>query len=250
MNLNNFYFNIKISPWPIIISINLINIIFNLILFLNFKFNLIIIIILLINFNTIILWINHIYLINFKINYYNNFIKLTKKIFLILFILSEIIFFLSFFYINFSIFYFNNVLFNFNNLNIFNLNFFIALINSLILINSSLTFIITLIYNLSYNLKIFKYINLTIILSLYFIIIQLFEYKILHFNINNSILISNFYILTSFHIFHVIIGSTIIFIIKFIKLYSLNNINLEFKITCIYWHFIDIIWIFIFLIFY
>lgn len=250
MNLNNFYFIIKFSPWPLIIITNIINFIFNLILFLNYKFNLIFIILIIIIINSLILWINHLYTINFKLNYYNTFIKLTKKIFLIIFILSEIIFFLSFFYINFSIYYFNNFILNFNNLKIFNLNFFIALINSLILINSSLTFILALINNLQFIFKNYFYLNLTIILRFYFIIIQLFEYKIIQFNISNSILFSNFFILTSFHIIHVIIGLMIINLFKIFKLKLINLINIEFKIICLYWHFIDLIWILIFLLLY
>lgn len=250
MNLNNIYFYLKISPWPIIMTLNLINFIFNIILFINYKFNLLIIIIIILIFNNLILWVKHLYIINFKINYYNYYIKITKKIFLIIFIFSELIFFISFFYINLSIYFFNNFIYNFNNLNLFNLNFFIALINSIILINSRLTFIFALILNNKFIKKTFSYLNLTIILRIYFIIIQLFEYKILQFNISNSILFSNFFLLTSFHIFHVIIGFTIIIILKLIKLFSLNLINLEFKLTCIYWHFIDLIWIFIFILFY
>lgn len=250
MNINNILFSLSISPWPLILTINLISSFFNLIFFLNIKFNIIFIFNIIININIILIWLINLFNNNNLIRYTNKYLKLTKISFLILFISSEIMFFLTFFYINFSFSIFNNFNINFNSINIFNLNLIIALINSIILITSRLTIILTTQFNLIFKKKINNYLNLTIILGLYFIIIQIFEYKILLFNISNSIIISNFFILTSFHIFHVIIGIIIIIIWKKIKNITINNLNLKIKIINIYWHFIDLIWIFIFILIY
>ncbi len=57
------------------------------------------------------------------------------------------------------------------------------------------------------------YLNFTIILDIYFILIQIIEYKFINFNISNTIYFSNFFLLIVFHINHVIIGIIILIII-------------------------------------
>lgn len=77
-----------------------------------------------------------------------------------------------------------------------------------------------------------KFIFYTILLRIYFLIIQIFEYKFIIFNISNSIVFSNFYILTLFHISHVIIGRLIIIIFSLIKIIFIYNYYIKIINTC------------------
>ncbi len=93
----------------------------------------------------------------------------------------------------------------------------------------------------------------TIIYAFYFLFMQYLEYVyFLNFNINDSVYGSIFYTLTGFHGFHVILG-TLSLIIAFVRQYNYHFLvenHLGFEITAWYWHFVDIIWILVYLIVY
>ncbi|WP_338521269.1 cytochrome c oxidase subunit 3 [Candidatus Legionella polyplacis] len=135
----------------------------------------------------------------------------------------------------------------------------IALINTIILSMSGIT-----IYLSEKNLKAKKilYFNIniliTILFGIIFIILQYIEYehayKKIYLTLNSGIYGSIFYILTGFHGIHVLIGIiilTIIFIynINTNKFFSKKNnySNLSLKLSSLYWHFVDIIWIILYI---
>jgi cytochrome c oxidase subunit 3 len=94
--------------------------------------------------------------------------------------------------------------------------------------------------------------ELTIILALFFTLFQLIEYFSAPFNLSDSVYGSTFYLATGFHGFHVIVG-TIFILVAFIRYYfdhfsAKNQIGLE--IAAWYWHFVDVIWLFLFLVVY
>ena len=92
----------------------------------------------------------------------------------------------------------------------------------------------------------------TIILALFFTALQYFEYKTADFSINDSVYGSVFYMTTGLHGSHVLIGS-IFLIVCLIRLINhhftkKHHLGLEFAIW--YWHFVDIVWIFVYLFIY
>lgn len=93
---------------------------------------------------------------------------------------------------------------------------------------------------------------LTILLGIFFIILQFLEYKDNLFQINDGIYGSLFYLLTGFHGIHVIIG-TIFLIVCLIRL-SLRHFtpanHFGFEAAIWYWHFVDVIWIILFFVVY
>lgn len=245
MNVNIFFYA-KNSPWPILLTLNSFNITSNLIFrWTNSTFDkLHLIIPLIITLITIIWTINNrnlnrnLGLLNFNSIY-------SLKWLILIFIISESFFFTTFFYINFSNKLFNNIQYNFKpTLHSFKLNVIISWLNLIILLTSRLTFIIAINELNKYSTKFIKIIISTITLRLYFISIQIFEYKFIQWNSTNSIYFSNFYLLTLFHIFHVILGTITITLFSFNK-FNLINSNHQIIITCWYWHFIDIIWLII-----
>jgi cytochrome c oxidase subunit 3 len=94
----------------------------------------------------------------------------------------------------------------------------------------------------NYNLS-KLYIIYTIILALLFVYMQYIEYKYSTFNIMDSIYGSIFYTLTGFHGLHVILGLLFI-LVALLRLnqYSISH-HMNFILSSIYFHFVDIVWL-------
>lgn len=243
------------SPWPLILSFNIINLLFINIIRLNSKFTLLN----LINLIVLILtsyqwWRDLVRERTFQGFHTLNIINIIKFR-IILFIISELFFFISFFwtFIHSSIspsieignYWPPKLIIIFN-------PYDIPILNSIILITSGIT--ITWRHNLIKNNKnkSLKLLNLTIILGIYFSILQYIEYYEAQFSFNDRIFGSIFFIATGFHGIHVIIG-TIFLIICSIRLYN-NQFSiihhLNFDLASWYWHFVDIIWLILYILIY
>jgi cytochrome c oxidase subunit 3 len=90
--------------------------------------------------------------------------------------------------------------------------------------------------------------GITLILALTFTSLQAFEYITAPFSISDGIYGSVFYIATGFHGFHVLIG-TIFLSVCGLRLY-LNHFtpthHFGFEAAAWYWHFVDVVWLFLF----
>jgi len=89
----------------------------------------------------------------------------------------------------------------------------------------------------------------TIILAIIFTGLQGFEYVTAPFTISDGIYGSCFYMATGFHGFHVIVG-TLFLIVCLFRLY-INHFTKEhhfgFEAAAWYWHFVDVVWLFLFI---
>lgn len=89
----------------------------------------------------------------------------------------------------------------------------------------------------------------TIFLALIFTMFQGFEYIDAPFTITDSVFGSCFYMATGFHGFHVIIG-TIALLISLLRI-VLNHLtathHFGFESAAWYWHFVDVVWLFLFI---
>lgn len=174
------------------------------------------------------------------------------KLGILLFILSEVFFFLSFFWAFFHRRLSPNIEIGsiWPPKNIYPFNpFEIPLLNSTILISSGISvtwshhsIIIGNINNSLLSLKI------TIGLGILFTVFQLFEYYQSQFSISDGIFGSTFFLTTGFHGVHVIIGTA--FLVVSIKRIRNNLITCEhffgFEAAAWYWHFVDVVWLFLF----
>jgi len=98
----------------------------------------------------------------------------------------------------------------------------------------------------------FAALGVTVSLGAFFTLLQGFEYHISSFCISDRAYGSCFYLATGFHGLHVLIGS-IFLLIRLWRLCSLHYTpvrHLGFEFACWYWHFVDVIWILLFLIIY
>ena len=81
---------------------------------------------------------------------------------------------------------------------------------------------------------------------------QVFEYFESVFNISSSVFGSVFFMATGFHGFHVIIGTIFLTVIYFRlkKLHYTPESHSSFEMAAWYWHFVDVVWIFLFVMVY
>jgi len=134
------------------------------------------------------------------------------------------------------------------NIEIFN-PFQIPLLNTAILLSSGVT--VTWAHHRlieNNHSQSFQRLFFTIILGIYFTILQIFEYNEARFTISDSIYGSTFFLATGFHGIHVIIGTTFLFIciIRHIKNFFSSNHHFGFEAAAWYWHFVDVIWLFLY----
>jgi len=89
---------------------------------------------------------------------------------------------------------------------------------------------------------------LTIVLAIVFTALQVFEYFNAPFSISDGIYGSTFFLATGFHGFHVFIG-TCFLTVCLVRL-GLNHFTREhhfgFEAAAWYWHFVDVVWLFLF----
>ncbi|NUN66609.1 heme-copper oxidase subunit III [Pseudanabaena biceps] len=93
----------------------------------------------------------------------------------------------------------------------------------------------------------------TFVMGAIFIAGQIYEYQHLEFGLTTNLFASTFYVLTGFHGLHVIIGLSLIgtVLVRSLKSghYSSTS-HFGIEAASIYWHFVDIVWIVLFLLLY
>ena len=91
--------------------------------------------------------------------------------------------------------------------------------------------------------------NLGIILGLIFVILQGFEYYNSSYDITDSVYSSAFYLLTGAHGFHVIVGIIFLTVVSY-RNYLYHTPSVVFDLSLLYWHFVDLVWIILFILIY
>jgi cytochrome c oxidase subunit 3 len=95
--------------------------------------------------------------------------------------------------------------------------------------------------------------KLTVLLGMSFTLLQAYEYHHAAFGLTDGVYASNFYIATGFHGLHVIIGTIFLTICLFRAQrgqFSKGNGHLGFEFAAWYWHFVDVVWLFLFVFLY
>ena len=90
---------------------------------------------------------------------------------------------------------------------------------------------------------------LTILLGLSFTCVQAYEYAHAAFKFGGGIFSSTFFMATGFHGFHVIIGTTFL-IVCFFRARANQfkpDHHFGFEAAAWYWHFVDVVWLFLFI---
>jgi cytochrome c oxidase subunit 3 len=95
---------------------------------------------------------------------------------------------------------------------------------------------------------ILRWLGLTLILGAVFIVIQAYEFATNGFGLDAGVFGSTFYILTGFHGAHVLAGVLLIAVVANRARLGLVSADRHTAIeaTSYYWHFVDVVWIFLF----
>jgi cytochrome c oxidase subunit 3 len=90
---------------------------------------------------------------------------------------------------------------------------------------------------------------ITVMLGAYFTLLQALEYWESSFTISDSAYGSTFFIATGFHGIHVIIGTSflIVCLIRHLNNHFSSNHHFGFEAAAWYWHFVDVVWLFLYL---
>merc|ERR1739842_53703 len=98
------------------------------------------------------------------------------------------------------------------------------------------------------------------ILAWTFISLQIKEFRIMGLSINDSVYSSLFFFITGLHFFHLLVGLFLCFLffwgcscpskIFYFLTLRVSEIHLFYNLQLFYWHFLEILWLFIFLVFY
>ena len=169
-----------------------------------------------------------------------------------LFILSELMFFFAFFWAFFHASLFPSSAIGgvwppkgIHPLNPFGLPY----LNTLILLLSGTTITWAHLDLLDGNIQEMKSkTGFTILLGLFFTLVQGFEYAHAHFSLNGGIYPSTFYLATGFHGLHVIIG-TLFLAVCWLRAragHFTADDHFGFEAAAWYWHFVDVVWLFLF----
>ena len=89
---------------------------------------------------------------------------------------------------------------------------------------------------------------LTILLGALFTFVQVYEYMHAPFGFANTIYGATFFMATGFHGFHVLVG-TIFLLVCLVRAYNghfTQKQHLGFEFAAWYWHFVDVVWLFLF----
>ncbi len=92
------------------------------------------------------------------------------------------------------------------------------------------------------------FLALTILLGVIFTGFQAYEYMHAEFSIDEGIYPSTFYMATGFHGAHVLIGTIFLIVcfVRGIKGHHKPEKHLGFEFAAWYWHFVDVVWLFLF----
>lgn len=175
---------------------------------------------------------------------------------ILLFIVSEIFFFLSFFWCYFHVRLAPSIEIGgiwpplgINTLNPIDM----PLVNTLVLVTSGVT--ITWSHHAILKRATcegFKGLLITVILGVLFTFLQLLEYIETRFSMADRVYGSIFFLATGFHGFHVLVGTIFLYIT--LRRYTYQHIRANhhfgFEAAAWYWHFVDVVWLFLYLVIY
>nr|YP_026096.1 cytochrome c oxidase subunit III [Habronattus oregonensis]AAT02497.1 cytochrome oxidase subunit 3 [Habronattus oregonensis] len=246
------YHMVNMSPWPLMIGFGVLGIVIGMIKMFSFiEMDLFFFSFYLVLLIALLWWRDVIRESTFQ-GLHSSHVLSGLMVGMILFIVSEVFFFISFFWA-----FFHSSLSPTIELGsvwppcgIFPFNpFQVPLLNTVILLASGVT--VTWCHQFMLNNKwegAKMALMMTWMLGLYFLMLQGFEYYMASFSISDSVYGSTFFMATGFHGFHVIVGTLFLFFmwIRLLKNQFNNSHHFGFEAAAWYWHFVDVVWLFLF----
>lgn len=243
---------VQTSFWPLLVSIVLFSVIGNTVLWINLKVTLLsvlfpLIITVLISF----MWWKDL-MRESLLGYHTHKLEVSLRVAILLFILSEVFFFVSFFWAFYdaSIAPTVELGLTWPPKGILPLSVYsVPLLNTVILLTRGIT--VTWahhsIMNNYFNKSVVS-LAVTVGLGAYFILIQYVEYSEARFAIADGVYGRTFFMATGFHGFHVTVGTFFLFyvLVALLRGQLLYNHHFSFEAAAWYWHFVDVVWLILF----
>ena len=241
------------SFWPLISSLVLFSLLSNTVLWINIKGSFSrVFFLMILTVSIMFLWwkdVNNERLIG----YHTHKLEVRLRVAMLLFILSEVFFFLSFFWAFYDSSLAPTVELGMvwppksvTPLSVYS----VPLLNTIILLSSGIT-VTWAHHSLINNFfnKTVVSLFLTVVLGVYFLFMQWLEYNEAMFSIADGVYGRTFFMATGFHGMHVMVGTTFLFYV-FLSLVSgslLFNHHFSFEAAAWYWHFVDVVWLILFI---
>jgi cytochrome c oxidase subunit 3 len=107
-------------------------------------------------------------------------------------------------------------------------------------------------YHASGRIEVFLGLLITVLYGVIFTFCQAYEYYVAPFTIADSIYGSTFYVSTGFHGLHVLIGTIFLTVglIRHLYYHFSNTHHFGFEAAAWYWHFVDVVWLFLYIVIY
>lgn len=244
---------VQTSFWPLLVSVSLFSVIMSLLIYINtslyfssFLFSTFVLL------GVVFSWWKD-FVRERILGYHTHKLEVSLRIGMLFFILSEVFFFISFFWA----FYDASLApsmeigmvwppYAISPLSVYS----VPLLNTVILLSRGIT--VTWAHHSIMN----NYFNksvvslfFTILLGVYFLFIQWVEYNESSFSIADGVYGSTFFMATGFHGMHVLIGTSFLLYVFFLLLQSklLYNHHFSFEAAAWYWHFVDVVWLILFI---
>lgn len=98
------------------------------------------------------------------------------------------------------------------------------------------------------NSEAVKALGITVALGVIFTFIQVYEYHHAGFGFKDGVYASTFYMATGFHGFHVMVGTIFLIVcwVRTAKGHFTPERHFGFEAAAWYWHFVDVVWLFLF----
>nr|YP_010610881.1 cytochrome c oxidase subunit III [Nabicerus dentimus]WAP91702.1 cytochrome c oxidase subunit III [Nabicerus dentimus] len=255
--MNNHPFHlVDKSPWPLTSSMGLMTMTSGTILWFNKMNPTLMMIGVLIIMLTMLQWWRDVIRESTYQGMHTKKVMLSMKWGMIMFIMSEVMFFSSFFWAFFhsslsptmeiGLQWPPHGIKTFNPMSI-------PMLNTMILLSSgiSMTWAHNSILTKNFS-QAMKSMTITVMLGMYFTMLQLYEYMESPFTIADSIYGSTFFMSTGFHGIHVLVGTLfiIIMLLRTKNLHFSKNHHIGFESSAWYWHFVDVVWLFLYMMIY
>jgi len=243
---------VQTSFWPLCVSLLLFSCIRNFVLYINLKLSLtyVLLPILFLTFCSFMWWKD--FLRERIVGYHTHKLEVSLRIGILLFILSEVFFFVSFFWAFYDASLSPTVELGLtwppkgiSPLSVYS----VPLLNTVILLTRGIT-VTWAHHSIINNFFVKSVVSLafTILLGVYFLFMQWVEYNEASFSFADGVYGSTFFLATGFHGIHVIVGTSFLFYVFILLLTSklLFNHHFSFEAAAWYWHFVDVVWLILF----
>ena len=246
------FLGLQSSFWPILVSFSLLRVTLLGVLYFHYKVALVLFLarVLVLTIISFLWWKDVIR--ESLVGFHTSKLQLSFRMGMILFILSEVFFFVSFFWAFYDASLAPRVELGLRwppkgiiPLSVYS----VPLLNTVILLSSGVT-VTWSHHSLVNNNFISGLVSLTftVLLGAYFLYLQYLEYRETSFRIADGIYGTTFFISTGFHGMHVIVGTTFLLyvLVHIVWGYLTYNHHFIFEAAAWYWHFVDVVWLFLY----